>query len=76
MCIKYDAHLNVERVVVCSVVKHLYKYVHKGYDCATIILESGITHNDGEQPRNDRQENEIQEYLDCRYVFAIILAYF
>ena len=51
--------------------KHLYKYVHKGHHLATIILESGTTHDDSEQPRHDRQRNEIQESLDCRYVSVV-----
>ena len=69
MCAKYDVHINVERVV-CSVVKYLYKYVYKGHDRATIILESGVRYDDSEQPHKDRQRN-IQEYLDCRYVSAV-----
>jgi len=80
LCVKYDAYINVERAVVRSVVKYLYKYVHIGHDPATIILKSGIGHDDSEQshndkqrnePRNDRQKNEIQEYLDCCYVSAV-----
>ena len=38
---------------------------------ATIIFESGITNDNSEQPHNDRQRNEIQKYLDCRYVFDV-----
>ena len=38
---------------------------------ATIIFESGITNDNSEQPHNDRQRNEIQEYMDCRYVSTI-----
>ena len=71
LCVKYDAHINIERVAMCSVVKYLYKYVHKGYDRAIIVLESGTRHDDSEQPRNDFQRNEIQEYLECRYVSAV-----
>ena len=40
ICIKYDAYINVEHVVVCSLVKYLYKYVNKGHDCATIALKA------------------------------------
>jgi len=71
LCIKYDAHINVERVAVRNVVKYLYKYVHKGHDHATIVLESGTRHDDSEQPRNDFQRNEIQEYLNCHYVSTV-----
>ena len=45
----------------------------KGHDHVIIVLESGITLDDSEQPHNDRQRNEIQEFLYCRYVFAIEL---
>jgi len=56
---------------VRSVVKYLYKYVHKGHDRATIVLKSGTRHDDSKQRRNDFQTNEIQEHLDCRYVSAV-----
>ena len=71
MCVKYNAHINVECVTMHSVVKYLCKYVHKGHNRATIIFESCITHDNSEQPRNDRQRNEIQEYLDYRYAFDV-----
>ena len=46
--IRYYAYINVKRVSMRSVVKYLYKYVHKSHDRATIILKSGITHDDSE----------------------------
>ena len=52
---KYDAHISVEWVAVHSMVKYLYKYVHKCPDHATIILESGTKHDDSEQPQSDRK---------------------
>ena len=48
LCIKYDAHINVERIAVRSMVKYLYKYVHKGHDRATIVIEDNTTHHDSE----------------------------
>jgi len=71
LCIKYDAHINVERVTVCSMITYLYKYVHNGHDRATIIIEGNTKHHDSEQPWPQRERDEIQEYLDCRYVSAI-----
>ena len=38
LCVKYDAHINIERIAVRSVVKYLYKYVRIGHDRATIIV--------------------------------------
>jgi len=60
LCVKYDAHINVECVAERSVVKYLYNYVHKGHDRATIILESGTMHDDSEQPRNGIQKNKFR----------------
>ena len=70
LCVKYDAHINVERVVVRSVIKYLYKYVHKGHDRATIVIEGNTTHCDSEHSRPHREGDEIREYLDYRYVSA------
>jgi len=66
LCVKYDTHINVERVAMRSVAKYMYKYVHKGHDRATIVLKSGTRHDESEQPHNDFERNEIQEYLDYR----------
>ncbi len=52
---KYNAHINVEICSSISSVKYLYKFVYKGHDRATAVLES---------------RNEIKQYLDARYVSA------
>ena len=63
--------------------KYLYKYVYKGSDCTTVALEFRNPQNgrnqpnqvgDGNQPqrgnaqRANRENNEILQYLDARYV--------
>jgi len=53
------------------VIKYLYKYVHKGHDRASIVIEGNTTHHDNDQARPHREGNEIREYLDCRYISAI-----
>jgi len=62
ICIKYDAHINFERVAIRSMVKYLYKHVHKGYGHATIVIEGNTAYHHSKQPRQDRERNEIQEY--------------
>jgi hypothetical protein len=52
---KYNAHINVEIFSSISSVKYLYKYIYKGHDRATAMLES---------------HDEIKQYLDARYVSA------
>nr|XP_012555905.2 uncharacterized protein LOC105844166 [Hydra vulgaris] len=39
-------------------VKYLYKYVYKGHDCANVVVNESVDHD------------EINTYLDCRFVSA------
>lgn len=60
---KFDCHLNVECCSTVKSVKYIYRYVYKGYDCAS--LEIGKVKED----RNFVfQIHEIQEFLSGRYV--------
>ncbi|XP_010274376.1 PREDICTED: uncharacterized protein LOC104609704 [Nelumbo nucifera] len=59
---KYNAHINVEIVAYFYIVKYLYKYIHKGFDKASIVIYN--------QQDNVQSEviDKIQQYLDCRYI--------
>jgi len=59
LCIKYDAHVSVKVTAVRNVVRYFYKYVHKGHDRATIIIEGNTANHDNEQTRQDRGRNEM-----------------
>ncbi|CAD5324591.1 unnamed protein product [Arabidopsis thaliana] len=69
---KYQAHINVEWCNTSNAIKYLFKYVTKGVDKATILIEKGTTTTfDTEDTiRVVKERNEIQEYLDCRYLSA------
>ncbi|RZB46440.1 hypothetical protein D0Y65_050465 [Glycine soja] len=62
---KYQAHINIEWCNQNTSIKYLFKYINKGYDRVTAvvihdangILENAISQND-----------EIKEYVDCRYI--------
>ena len=71
LCVKYDAHINVKLVAIRNMVNYLYEYVHRGHDHDTIVIKGNTTHRDSEQSQPYREGNEIQEYLDCRYVSAV-----
>jgi len=45
LCVKYDAHINVERCAQKKVIKYLHKYMHKGPDRATFVLEESSQPN-------------------------------
>nr|XP_047142407.1 uncharacterized protein LOC105845608 [Hydra vulgaris] len=55
---KYQAHINVKACVSVKAVKCLYKYIYKGHDCANVLINEQVKHD------------EINTFLDCRYVSA------
>uniref|UniRef100_A0A0D2ZUB6 ATP-dependent DNA helicase n=1 Tax=Brassica oleracea var. oleracea TaxID=109376 RepID=A0A0D2ZUB6_BRAOL len=69
---KYKAHINVEFCNKTSAIKYLFKYITKGVDKATMVLKrKKKTIKGDENVENSRDEvNEIDNYLDCRYVSA------
>lgn len=55
---KYDCHINVESCQSVKAIKYIFKYIYKGYDCASVEVR-GETAND-----------EISKFLETRYVCA------
>ena len=55
---KYQAHINVEACMSVKAVKYLYKYIYKGHNCANILINEQINHD------------EVNTFLDCGYVSA------
>uniref|UniRef100_A0A182N6N5 ATP-dependent DNA helicase n=1 Tax=Anopheles dirus TaxID=7168 RepID=A0A182N6N5_9DIPT len=53
---KYNCHINVEVCTTVTSVKYLYKYVYKGHDRIAVSLNESV--------------DEIQQYLDARYISA------
>lgn len=60
LSLKYNCHINVEVVTqMRSSIKYIYKYVFKGFDVMSVKIVNGVVQN-----------NEINNYLNCRYVSA------
>lgn len=58
LIVKFDAHINVELCNSARSIKYLFKYINKGPDRATAIIETSD------------ERDEIKAYLDCRYISA------
>ena len=72
---KYDAHINVERCAQKKVIKYLHKYMHKGPDRATFVIEDNVDPTDTGGHPQCREVDEIKQYLDGRYISSIEAAW-
>lgn len=70
LVIKYKAHINVEWCNKGRSLKYLFKYINKGPDKTTVVLQESIAKNSGNNNEGDMQFDEIKSYLDCRYLSA------
>ena len=68
LLVKYQAHINVERVNHDGMHKYLFKYVTKWFDCARI----GFQINPSAPGSSSNTINEINNYLECRYVIRLV----
>lgn len=68
LLLKYNCHINVEICSSVKSIKYIIKYIHKGYDCATVELN-------GSNGRNLRNCDEITSYINSRYISACEASY-
>ncbi|XP_010431521.1 PREDICTED: uncharacterized protein LOC104715846 [Camelina sativa] len=69
---KYKCHINVEWCCKTEAIKYLFKYVTKGVDKATIVVEKtkGSSGGDGSSNPKNEDVDEIRKYQECRYLSA------
>ncbi|KAG4997228.1 hypothetical protein JHK84_028255 [Glycine max] len=64
LLLRYQDHINIEWCNQSIYIKYLFKYINKGYDHITTMI-----HPSSESTSNTiRNADEIQHYLDCRYI--------
>ena len=72
LLIEYQAHINVERFNRSQFIKYLFKYIGKGPDTVTAVMEldghSAGTAWVGSFTINSGNMDEVKNYLSCRYV--------
>ncbi|KAH8939712.1 hypothetical protein BDL97_15G050400 [Sphagnum fallax] len=65
-CWKFNGHINTKASISIYGVKYLFKYIYKGHDRVMMVIERVENPIDGQHV----EQNEIQEYIDARYVSA------
>ncbi|KAL0004915.1 hypothetical protein SO802_012476 [Lithocarpus litseifolius] len=70
LLVKYQSHLNVEWCNRSRSVKYLFKYINKGSDRATIVVEENLPNIGSDGQETNIVVDETKAYLDCRYISA------
>ncbi|XP_071717971.1 uncharacterized protein [Rutidosis leptorrhynchoides] len=68
MLLKYNAQINVEWCNRSRAIKYLFKYLNKGLDRATIVIQENLTTSTESEPEKIVEVDEIKNYLDCHYL--------
>ncbi|XP_028107811.1 uncharacterized protein LOC114306727 [Camellia sinensis] len=71
LIVLYDAHINIERCAHSKLIKYLYKYIHKGPDRATVVIEDNVNRLNIDGQSRYREADEVKQYLDCQYISVI-----
>jgi len=68
----FQAHLNVEWCNKSRAIKYLLKYLHKGPDRATMVIEDNVLGNKSKNTTQITMVDEVKTFLDCRYAKVVI----
>ena len=70
LLVKYQSHLNVEWCNRSQSIKYLFKYINKGSDRATVVVEENLPNIGSDRQETNIVVDETKAYLDCRYILA------
>ncbi|GJR09502.1 ATP-dependent DNA helicase PIF1 [Tanacetum coccineum] len=68
LLLKYQAHINVEWCNRSKAIKYLFKYLNKGPDRATIVIQENVPNGQADTTEKVTVVDEIKNYLNCRYL--------
>ncbi|XP_071688516.1 uncharacterized protein [Rutidosis leptorrhynchoides] len=68
LLLKYNAHINVEWCNRSRAIKYLLKYLNKGPDRATIVIQENLRPTGESSAETIIEVDEIKNYLDYRYI--------
>ncbi|GKB01262.1 hypothetical protein Tco_0829306 [Tanacetum coccineum] len=68
LLLKYQTHLNVEWCNRSKAIKYLFKYLNKGHDRATVVIQENVQKSDHVTSEKIMAVVEINNYLNYRYL--------
>ncbi|GJX85288.1 uncharacterized protein Tco_0336062 [Tanacetum coccineum] len=68
LLLKYNAHINVEWCNRSKAIKYLFKYLNKGPDRATIVIQENVKNGNTLTTEHVSEVDEIKNYLNCRFL--------
>ncbi|KAL8134972.1 hypothetical protein AgCh_009840 [Apium graveolens] len=73
LLVKYQAHINIERCNRSQSIKYLFKYIGKGPDTVTAVMErtGNCASSSSSNTFSTKKIDEVKNHLSCRYVSAV-----
>ncbi|KAL8112229.1 hypothetical protein AgCh_019791 [Apium graveolens] len=75
LLVKYQAHINMDRCNRLQSIKYLFKYIGKGPDKVTAVMEradgASIVTGTSTSTLREKQLDEVKNYLSYRYVSSV-----
>ncbi|XP_022004019.1 uncharacterized protein LOC110901502 [Helianthus annuus] len=68
LLLKYESHINVEWCNQSLAIKYLFKYLNKGPDRATMVVQENIGNHGEKRTQQIVKVDQIKNYLDYRYL--------
>nr|GEW96603.1 hypothetical protein [Tanacetum cinerariifolium] len=68
LLLKYKAHINIEWCNRSRAIKYLFKYLNKGPDRSTIVIEENVRNRTTLGIKNVLEVDEIKNYLNCWFL--------
>ncbi|GKB81330.1 ATP-dependent DNA helicase PIF1 [Tanacetum coccineum] len=68
LLIKYQAHINVEWCNMSKAIKYLIKYLNKGLDRATVIIQENVKGGQNGTSKQVLEVDEIKNFQNCRFL--------